>query len=232
MLFRSEEQFYKVRTIYGKNAPSKVNTELVNPLSGIMFCCDCGRAIRYHDYHDSRSPRFTHPFKLKCKKKSVSGSVVIDAIIDGLKKHIQDFQVEMLAHTDESEAERHKAALESLETELKKLERRKQRLFDSWEADDGTYTKEEFIERKQMYTHDIERLKQEIKDFHTNTPKPVNYEEQITTLHDLIGTLTNPEISAKEKNIFLKRVIERITFDSIDLGKNKGATPVVEIFLR
>lgn len=228
----SEEQFYKVRTIYGKNAPSKVNTELVNPLSGIMFCCDCGRAIRYHDYHDSRSPRFTHPFKLKCKKKSVSGSVVIDAIIDGLKKHIQDFQVEMLAHTDESEAERHKAALESLETELKKLERRKQRLFDSWEADDGTYTKEEFIERKQMYTHDIERLKQEIKDFHTNTPKPVNYEEQITTLHDLIGTLTNPEISAKEKNIFLKRVIERITFDSIDLGKNKGATPVVEIFLR
>lgn len=228
----SEEQFYKVRTIYGKNAPAKVNTELVNPLSGIMFCCDCGRAIRYHDYHDNRSTRYLHPGKFKCHKKSVSSSIVVDAIIDGLKKRIQDFQVEMLAHTDESEAERHKAALESMETELKKLERRKQRLFDSWEADDGTYTKEEFIERKQMYTHDIERVKQEINDFRTNTPKPVNYEEQITTLHNVIETLKNPEISAKEKNIFLKRVIERITFDSIDLGQNRGATPVVEIFLR
>ena len=230
--FISEEQFYKVRTIYGSNAPAKVNTKLMNPLSGIMVCCDCDRAIRFHDFGDSRSPRYNHPFKLKCKKKSISASVVIDAVVEGLNAYIKDFQIKMESHTEETEINRHKATLDAMEAELKKQEQKKRRLFDSWEADDGTYTKEEFIERKQMYTQTIDKLKQQIKDFEANIPKPINYEERITTLHAVIDTLRNNEIDAKEKNDFLKQVIEKITFDSIDHGKNKGATPVLEIILK
>lgn len=228
----SEEQFYKVRTIYGSNAPTKMDTTLKNPLSGIMVCKDCGRRIKYHDFGDNRSTRYNHPFRMKCKKKSVATSIVIDAVIDGLKAYIEDFQIKMDSYTAEDEANRHKAALEALEGELKKQEQKKRRLFDSWEADDGTYTKEEFIERKQMYTHTIDKLKQQIQDFKESTPKPVNYEEQITTLHAAIDTLKNPDIDAKEKNIFLKKVIEKITFDSIDHGQNKGATPVLDIYLK
>lgn len=230
--FISEDQFWKVRTIYGSNAPAKVNTELVNPLSGIMFCCGCGRAIRYHDYHDTRSSRYIHPFKTKCKKKSVSSSIVIDAIIEALKKRIQDLQIKMDTYTPDDEINRHKATLEALESELNKQEKKKRRLFDSWESDDGTYTKEEFIERKQMYAQTIEKLKHQIKEFKENTPKPVDFEEQITTIHAIIETMNNNEMSAKQKNIFLKQFIERIEFDSIDLGKNKGATPVVDIFFK
>ena len=228
----SEEQFYKVRTIYGSNAPAKLETTLKNPLSGIMVCKDCGRAIRYHDFGDNRSTRYNHPFKMKCKKKSVAASIVIDAVVDKLKAFIQDLEIEMDTNTHEDETNRHKATLEAMEGELKKQEQKKRRLFDSWEADDGTYTKEEFIERKQMYAHTIDKLKQQIKDFKENTPKPVNYEEQITTLHAVIDALNNPDIDATAKNIFLKQVIEKITFDSIDHGQNKGATPVIDIFLR
>lgn len=228
----SEEQFWKVRTIYGSNAPAKMNTKLMNPLSGIMVCCDCGRAIRYHDFGDNRTPRYNHPFKLQCKKKSVGFDIIIDAVTDGLKAYIQDFQVKMDSYTAEGEANRHMAAIEALESELKKQEQKKRRLFDSWEADDGTYTKEEFIERKQMYNRTIEKLNQQIKEFKANTPKPVNYEEQIKNLHTAIEMLKNPDIDAKEKNIFLKSIIEKITFDSIDLGVNKGATPVLDIYLR
>jgi DNA invertase Pin-like site-specific DNA recombinase len=228
----SEEQFWKVRTIYGTNAPTKLNNQLKNPLSGIMFCCDCGRRIKFHDFGDSRSTRYNHPFRMKCKKKSVAASVVIDAVIEGLKAYIEDFQIKMDNYTAEDEANRRKATLEALEGELKKQEQKKRRLFDSWEADDGTYTKEEFIERKQMYTHTIDKLNEQISDFKKNTPKPVNYEEQIATLHAVIETLKNPNIDATNKNVFLKKVIERITFDSIDHGQNKGATPVLEIFLK
>ena len=228
----SEEQFYKVRTIYGSNAPAKLETTLKNPLSGIMVCKDCGRAIRYHDFGDNRSTRYNHPFKMKCKKKSVAASIVIDAIIEGTKAIIEDYQIKMDNHTAEDEASRHQAALEALEGELKKQEQKKRRLFDSWEADDGTYTKEEFIERKQMYAHTIDKLNQQIKDFKENTPKPVNYEERITTLHAVIDALNNPDVDATAKNIFLKSVFEKITFDSIDHGQNKGATPVIDIYLK
>lgn len=230
--FISEEQFYKVRTIYGSNAPAKTNTELCNPLSGLLVCCDCGRSIRYHNYRDIRQERYCHPFKLKCKKKSLSMVVVMDAIIDGLNAYIKDFQLKMETHTEEVQLNRHKSALESLEAELKKQERRKERLFDSWEADDGTYTKEEFLDRKQKYDHAITELKQKIKEAKANIPKPVNYEERITTLRALIESLKNPDISAKEKNIFLKQVIEKITYDAEDYGQNKGGRPILEIFLK
>lgn len=230
--FISEEQFWKVRTIYGSNAPAKMNTKLMNPLSGILICKDCGRAIRYHDYGDNRSPRYNHAWRTKCKKKSVAQNIVLGEIINGLKDSIQDFQIKMDTYTQEDETSRHKATLEALESELKKQEQKKRRLFDSWEADDGTYTKEEFIERKQMYVRTIEKLNQQIKDFKANTPKPVDYKERIETLHAAIEILQDKETDAKEKNIFLKQVIEKITFDSIDHGQNKGATPVLEIFLR
>ena len=230
--FISEEQFWKVRSIYGSNAPAKTNTELVNPLSGIMFCCGCGRAIRYHDYKDGRSARYIHPFKMQCKKKSVNYNFVMDAITDSLKGYIQDFRFQADTYNQEDETTRHKAALEAMEKELTKQEQKKRRLFDSWESDDGTYTKEEFIERKQMYTQTIDKLKQQIKEFKENTPKPVNYEERIETIHAIIDTLNDPEMDAKTKNVFLKQNIERIEFDSIDLGHNKGSKPVVDIFLK
>lgn len=229
----SEEQFYKVRQIYGKNAPAKTNTVLQNPLAGLLFCCDCGRRINYHDFRDgSRVPRYNHPYRFKCQKKSVSSIVMIDAVIAGLKAYIADFEMKMDTYTQEDEIKRHQATLESLESELKKQEQKKRRLFDSWEADDGVYTKEEFIERKQMYAHTIEKLEKQIKDFKANAPKPVNYEEKIATLHELIETLNDPNKDAKAKNDFMKKVVDRIDFDSIDYGRNKGAKPVLDIHLR
>ena len=230
--FISEEQFWKARKIYGSNAPAKMNTELRNPLSGLMFCRDCGRAIRFHDYKDIRSTRYYHTYGFQCQKKSVKTEIVIDAIVDALTAYIQDFQIKLDGGNADDEIARHKAALEAMETELKKQERMKQRLFDSWEADDGTYTKEEFIERKQKYTHTIETIKAQIKEYKAIVPEPANYEEQISNLHAVINCIKDPDMDAKSKNIFLKQFIDKITYDVINLGHNKGGKPVLEVFLR
>lgn len=230
--FISEEQFYKVRTIYGSNAPAKVNTELTNPLSGLLVCCDCGRAIRFHDYKDSRSPRYFHPFRLQCKKKSMPAAAVLDSVVDGLGAYIQDFEIKLETHTEETRLNQHRASIEALEAELRKQKARKDRLLDSWESGDDLYTKDEFVERKQKYTVAIEELTEKIRVAKSNAPKPVNYKEQISTLRAVIASLKNPDISAKEKNIFLKQVIEKITFDSEDFGQNRGGKPILEIFLK
>ena len=92
---------------------ANLETALKNPLSGIMVCKDCGRAIRYHDFGDNRSTRYNHPFKMKCKKKSVAASIIIDAVIEGIKAYIEDYQIKMDSYTAEDEASRHKAALEA-----------------------------------------------------------------------------------------------------------------------
>ena len=229
--FISEEQFWKVRTIYGSNAPAKVNTELVNPLSGILRCCDCDRAIGFQRYGDNRTPRFQHPFGKSCKKNSIFQHVVMDALIEVLEKDILDCKIKMEEKEDHSEMLRHETVIQTMEDELVKFENRKRKLMDSWESEDGMYTKDEFIERKQMYTKKIDELKEKIAEAKKNAPAPVDYSEQITTLHAIINCIKSEDVDAKTKNIFLKRFIEKITYDIIDNGVNKKV-PVLEVHMK
>ena len=229
----SEEQFYKAAAIMQANKrPSiKVNETLRNPFAGILKCCDCGRHMGYENYNDgSRVPRIVHTKNTICKKKSVAFDVVRDAFISTLKLQISDTEYNMANENRNKDLERHQIILQTMEAELAKLEKKKQRLFDSWEADDGMYTRDEFIERKQMYTASIEKLKEQIKETKQNIPEPVNYQEQLATLHGLIDCVLDDSIDAQAKNVFLKRHIDKITFDVIDHGVRRGATPILEVY--
>lgn len=231
--FISEEQFWKVRTIYGTNAPAKLNTELVNPLSGILVCARCGRAINFQTYSDNRVNRYHHPSGVHaCKMKSIFAPVVIKSLSDALKAVIEDFQIKLKGDNPNGEAERHRAIIEALEGELARQQRMKRKLFDSWEAEDGMYTKEEFLERKQLYTQTIEKLQTQIEETKKNAPQPIDYEEKITNLHAVIDTLLDPNIDAKTKNSFLKQFIAEVKLDTIDLGRGKGAKAVLDVYLK
>lgn len=230
--FISEEQFARVKEIYGSNASANVNTELVNPLSGIMVCRDCGRAIRFQSYPDNRISRYHHALGLQCMKKSLQADVVIDALVDALNAYIEDFEVRKESDNNDAEIAFHRANIEALEAELKTAERKKKRLFDSWESDDGVYTRDEFIERKQVYVQEIERLTAKIKAAKENIPAPVDCDEQIGNLHAIIECIKDPEMDARTKNNFLKVFIDKITYDSIDLGRGKGGKAVLEVFLK
>lgn len=231
--FISEEQFYKVRTIYGANAPAKVNTELVNPLAGLLVCSRCGKAMIHQPYPDNRESRYQHPRGVyACKVKSLKVDVVYSALVAALNAYIEDFEMKIESGNTNSEAERLQAVIEAMESELAKQQKMKRRLFDSWEADDGTYTKEEFLERKQMYNSTIERLQAEIDAKKKEAPAPVDYAEKIINLRALINCIKNPSVEAREKNIFLKQLIEKIEYDAIDLGAMKGGKAVLDVHLK
>ena len=83
-----------------------------------------------------------------------------------------------------------------------------------------------------MYTGNIEKLKKGISEMKKNTPQPIDYEERIVNLHSMIDCINDPDISAKSKNDFLKRFIEKITYDAIDSGKGKGGKAVLEVYLK
>lgn len=227
----SEEQFAKAAEMTKRKsvAPTKQQFELANPFAGILKCCDCGKSLRWQCYPDNRVARIMHSTSL-CKKKSVAYTAVEEAIVAALKAYIADFEIKIESNNDQSELIRHQEMIASMEKNLANLERKRKKLFDDYE--DEVYTKEEFIERKQKYAVDIDTLKTKIKDAKESAPKPVNYEEQITNLHAMIDCVLDRDLSAKEKNVFLKKFIDRISFDSISLGNNKGATPVLEVFLK
>lgn len=104
-------------------------------------------------------------------------------------------------------------------------------MMDSWESEDDLYTRDEFIERKQMYNATIEKLKERIKDEKQNAPALIDYSEMIKSVHEMIDCLNNPSISAKVKNDFLKQRIERIDYDVEDYGNRKDGRVLLDLYL-
>lgn len=236
--FISQEQFDLAQTLFTGQVPAKASSTIVNPFAGLLFCAECGKAIAYQAYKNDKSrkrkPRYIHCESAICRKKSSAADLVMEAFIEGVKKHICDFEIKRNNAGEREEERRHTAMIEALEAELAKQEKKKRKLFDDFESqdDEELYTKSEFIERKQIYNATIEGIKQQLEIERASAPAPVDYEQKITTLHKILDMMMNPECDAKTKNDFLKTYIVRINYDAMDLGRNKGSVPVLDIIYK
>lgn len=228
----SEAQYKKAQYVTQtmKNPSAKNSTELVNPLAGMIECCDCGRKMIATRFKDGRKTRMSHARDTICQKKSLPLDEVLDAFVDALKVTISDFEMKMEADDNKAERAKHQAVLDAMESELAKMERKRKKLFLDYE--DEVYSRDEFIERKQHYNQAIDEIKKQIQEAQKAVPEPVDYSEQIVNLHAMIECVKNPDLSAKKKNDFLKQFIDRITYDSIDYGQRKGGKAVLEVFLK
>lgn len=227
----SEEQFEKAQALLTKKQQPRVNAnlEIVNPLAGLLFCAKCGKSMAWFNAKHGRVIRYHHRESAVCKVKSLPVTDVLDALVEALKAAIADFEVKMETDHNKDEMAAHQNKIAVMEAELEKLERKRRKLFDDYE--DEVYTKAEFLERKVIYANSIDTLKDNIKAAKEAMPEPVNYEERIATLHEAIDCIKNPNISAKEKNLFLKQHIDTIKYDSIDYGRNKGGKAILDVYL-
>ena len=226
----TEEQFNKAQLVTEsmKNPSLNYSKELINPTAGLIRCCDCGRNMIANRFGGGKSTRLKHADTILCKKMSLPLDDVIDAFVEALKAAIADSEIKMEADDNKAEFARHQAMIDSMEDELAKLERKRKKLFLDYE--DGAYTRDEFIERKQYYNQEIEEIKKQIQEAQDAFPEPVDYAEQIATLHAMIECVNNPDYSAKTKNDFLKQFIDYITYDAEDYGKGKGGKVILEVF--
>lgn len=228
----SEEQFQKAQLVTEsyKNPSLKVNTELINPLAGLLECCDCGRNMIANKFGNGKATRLKHADTRLCKKKSLPLQDVIDAFVEALNATIADFEVKMDTDDNKAEIAKHQARLDTMQAELAKLERKLKKVHMDYH--DDFYTRDEFIEWKQYYTQKIEEIKKQIQEAQEAFPEPVDYAEQIVNLHAMIDCIKDPDITAKKKNDFLKQFIDRVTYDAIDYGRNKGGKVILEVFLK
>lgn len=224
----SLEQFELAQEITeSKNKPHQnLETEMVNPLAGMLVCCDCGRNMISRYYRDGRGKLIMHASQTVCKKKQLPLENVLNAFVELLEETISYYEVK-IDSPDNSEAERYKEKMEALEAELAKKEKQRKRLFQDYE--DEAYTRDEFIERKQIYNKAIDELKAKIEYEKANAPQPVDYEERIATVNSMINCIKDERISVKDKNEFLKQFVSKITYDVIDYGRRKGGIPVLEV---
>lgn len=93
---------------------------------------------------------------------------------------------------------------------MRKIEKKKSKLFDSWENDD--ITNNEFVERKAIHNQRLETLEKQIEDLEYTIPEKEEYEEKLILVSEALMTIQDDQLDAATKNESLKQIISRIEF--------------------
>lgn len=190
---------------------TKAGLKLKNPLAGILVCKQCGKAMIHQRYKAYRNTpdRFNHPPSELCKVKSAIDTDVMNAVCQSLRMYIEDFRVKVdnLPAVDENAIQ---AQIDALQREIKKTEKKLDRIFDDYE--EGVYTANEFVSRKAKHTDRIEAIKVQIEELEASVPDREEYSEKIMLLSDALNAIMDKDLEASVKNNYLKAIVSKIEF--------------------
>ena len=241
-----EETWNRAQERRGKNPRTRKSKELINPYARLVFC-QCGRSMSYRTYKNAEgvercAPRLLCQDQTRCKTRSVTFEAINEAIIEGLKLHLEDFEVK-LKNGDGRSEKLQEERLEHIHTELDELETQQEKLFDFLER--GIYDEETFVKRNKTLTEKREELRATYNKLKSTLPSSINYGDKIVKLSQAIDALNDDTLSAKAKNDFLTAIVERIEYTSENAEKTFGkgrprvkggrwdeSTFTIDIFLR
>lgn len=197
-----QKKFYSDRT--------KGKFELTNPLASILVCAKCQKAMVYHSYKKQNTgARIQHKQSRICRVKSALFTDVLEAVVHALKLNIEDCEIKV-DNTMQFDKQTISKQIELLHDEYKKTEKKLNKIFNDYEND--IYTANEFVQRKKIHTEKMENIQTQIQELEDSIPQKEEYEEKLLKLSDALEALQSDAIGAKEKNKFLKEIIEKIEY--------------------
>ena len=197
--------------------------KLKNPLAGLVQCSKCGRTLRYKAGEKVKTPRFVHAYNHNCFIKSIKATDLVDALIHALKLYIEDFELKLdnkpMVNRDSISLQ-----IQSLQTELRRIEQKKAKLFDGWE--DGKITDNEFVERKTVAAAKIESITAQISELESSIPEQEILTEKLASLHQAIDIIYDEDIDAVYKNEFFKRLLNKV-----EVSRENDIEFILDVFL-
>ena len=216
-----KETWDKAQALVARNPRVKHTHALKNPLSGVLTCAKCGKAMYIHPYKKA-TDRFECRTKPRCFK-SVNYDELMDAVIFTLQ-HSELPELQLKVKNDDGNARKiQERLLAKLEKQMAEYREQEEKQFDLLET--GRYTQDLFDRRNAALRAKMEECQTAIYKARSVLPKNVDYAERIVALENAIATLKNPEATPTEKNKVVKKIIEKIEYtgiESIDPEKRKG----------
>ena len=201
--------FMQVQEKLAKTPKVTNKRKLSNPLAGLIFCSECGRAmlrtVNGLNFEYIKCPT------LKCPTRSVKLEDLERYILDGLKKELKDFNyfVDNYAHEIKKQRSNIEKEIEILTIELNKKLEMIERACEMLES--GIYTKELFTRRVNVLETDIKALKESIEDLKN---KPIEDDEKAYKAIPILETVLKKysSLDTKEKNLLLKSIVKRVEY--------------------
>lgn len=221
--------------LVARNPRIKHTHELKNPLSGILACSKCGKAMYIHPYKHA-ADRFECRTKPRCYK-SISQNDLIDAVIFALENSELP-QLQAKVKNDEGNARKiQERLLAKLEKQMEEYRAQEEKQFELLEM--GKYTVDLFDRRNAALRAKMDECQTAIYKAKSVMPKNVDYAERTICLQDAIAALKDEKATAAEKNRLLKAIVERIEYTGTESlhtdrkGKPKGINSFsLDVYLR
>lgn len=231
-----EELFNKAQDKIGKNSRTPGSTEMVNPFSSLVKCANCGRGINYRTYKNKDgtqrgTPRMICSNQAHCHTPSMNYYDFENSVIQSLKMYIADFEYK-IKNDDGNSYKIQEQMLKNLMKELDELLDQQNKLYEFLEK--GIYSEEVFLQRQDILSKRKKELEAGIEQQRNSLPAAIDYEDKIKKVSDAISALQNENIAPKDKNKFLKEIIEHIAY-SAKTGKANRFAPAdvsIDVFLR
>ena len=210
------ETWKKAQELVARNPRVKHTYPLKNPLSGMLVCEKCGRAMYIHPYKHAED-RYECRTKPRCYK-SVQMPMLIDAVVFALENSELP-ALKMKVKNDDGNARKiQEKQLEKLEAEMEGYNAQRERLFEFLET--GVYSADVFEERHAKLQTKIDTCREAIYKARATMPKSVDYAERVVSLEQAIAALRDPEATPEEKNKIAKAIIDKIEYKGLP---NHGA---------
>ena len=223
----SEELFKAAQDKKGKNPRNRKTTNLVNPLSGILYC-KCGRAMQMKHYRPSGREYFSFACfdQVHCGTGSCTYDRMITTIADILRQNIADFEIH-IKNDNRDSIKLHEDLIKTLEKKLKDINARE---LSQWEAQSNPDPSmrmpgEIFKQLNERLQKEKAEVQEALCEAYETIPQSIDYVEKVQTFRNALDALLDPEKSAKEKNRLLKDCIVRIDYNRekpVRLKKGEG----------
>lgn len=221
--------------LVARNPRVKHEHALKNPLSTILVCGKCGRAMRQHPYKHAEH-------RYECKElprcyKSVAISQVDRAVLVALEEAELPALKLKVVNDDGNALKIQQKLLAKLEKQLAEFEEQEDKQFEFLET--GRYSQDIFDRRHSALRAKMEECQSQIYKTKQTMPKAVDYAERVKALEDAIAMFKDPNATPEEKNKLLKAIVDRIEYNGEpSIGPDRKGVPqqgtkfTLNVFLR
>ena len=184
-------------------------SRIVNPLSGLITCAECGYMMSYKLCYDHKTKKPINPIFLcttkGCTTRGAPVHEVLKQLGDNLSSHLREIEASPETMPD-SPGDR---TLQLYENELEDLLRQREKLFDFLER--GVYTEEIFTERSAKLNGRLESIRAQIAEQKEKEAAHKDAESFKSSLIQCIESLRESTLP-EEINPILKTIIKKIQY--------------------
>lgn len=207
-----QETFDAVQAIKGSHPRNKKASNLMNPLSGLLYC-SCGMALKRHVYvvrgFERAAARYACPRQKYCENSSCTMEEVMQIVKGVLREALEDFEIRV-ANGEDKSIDVHNQLIARLERRLAELDALEISQWDKYTQE--SMPKHVFDTLNAKVLAEKEEVRQGLCTARNSTPEPIDLQNKIATFTEVLDMLDDPEASVRELNALLKKCIERIDY--------------------